>query len=177
MAGRPTNATKAKNRNLANARRILLEAKKTPPAQTPLKSVTPESGEVDNESSGDDIECTGWTGGISHYVSSDDDPIIISDDDNDDDDDDDDEVKELSGRELEEEVPKHSQPLEIASQSTTKLDACSAIMRKQTEGDWRRAESCRSLGYNKQSGRTKRRHEQLAREKAKEDAELRKRWV
>ena len=130
MAGRPTNATKAKNRNLANARQILLEAKKTPPAQTPSKSVIPESREVDNESSGDNIECTGWTGGISHYVSSNDDPIIILDNNNDDDDDNDNdnEVKELSGSELEEEVLKHSQPLEITLQSTTKLDACSAIM-------------------------------------------------
>ena len=32
-----------------------------------------------DESSGDEIECTGWTGGVAHYISSDEEPILIPD--------------------------------------------------------------------------------------------------
>lgn len=169
MVGRLTNAVKTKNKNLAHAQRILLETRKTPPVPTTLEHVTPENGEADDESSGDDVECTGWTGGISNYVSSDDEPIIISDDDEEE------EVEKLSGSELEEMAQKHLETMGVASHSITELDLRSAIMCKQTEGDWRRAESHRALGYNRQSGRTKRRHEQFVREKEEEDAKLRKR--
>lgn len=155
MAGRPTKATKIKQQNLARARQILLEARQMPPERTSSRSVTPKNGEADNDGSGDEVECTGWTGGVSNYVSSDDEPIIISDDEEEEG------VEELPEDELEEVVQKCLQTLEVASQPPTEPNMRPVIMRKRTEGDWRKAESRRSLGYNKQSGRTKRRHENL----------------
>ena len=173
MAGRPTNAAKTRMENLARAQQAKLEARKTPPDSPPHAGTT-ENGEADNESSRDnDIECTGWSGGVSHYVSSDDEPIIISGDDSEDDE----EVEELSGSELEELMGRQLKTPEVTSQPSAELNTYSKIMHQRTQGDWKKAESRRSLGYNKLSTRTKRYHEQVAREKAREDAKLRNRWV
>ena len=172
MVGRPTNAAQAKKRNLANARQHRLESRRVPTEPTSSDANTPENGEADDESSGDDIECTGWTGGVIHCLSSDDEPIVISSEDNDGG-----EVEELSGSELEEVVQERLRKLEATPQASDKPDAYSVITRKQTQKDWKKAESHRSLGHNGQSARTKRHHDWLAREKEKEDEKLRNRWV
>ena len=84
--------------NLARAQQAKLEARKTP-LDSPPHAGTTENGEADDKSSRDnDIECTGWSGGVSHCVSSSDEPIIISGNNSEDDK----EVEELSGSELEE---------------------------------------------------------------------------
>ena len=172
MAGRPTNIAKNRKENLARARQIRLEATRAPPEPSSSDTDTVENGQADSESSGDDVKCTGWNGGVSHYVSSDDKLIIISDDNSGEE-----EVGELSGSELEEVLQRHLKTLEVTLQSSAETNAHSAIMHEQTKKDWKKAESRRSLGYNGQSARTKRHHEQLARKKEKGDAKLRNRWV
>lgn len=173
MAGRPTNAAKTRKKNLARARQIRLEARRAPPKPSPSDTDTGKNGQADNESSEDDIKCTGWSGGVSHHVSSGDEPIIISDNTSEGEE----EVEELSGTPELEEVLQGSETPEVTPQSGAGTDAYSAIMQKQTGKDWKKAESRRSLGYNGQSARTKRYHEQLARKKEEENAKLRNRWV
>jgi len=170
MVGRPTNAAQTRKKNLARARQIRLEARQTPPEPISPNPDTPENGEADNESSGDEVECTGWSGGVAHYVSSSDEPIVISDDESEEE-----FVEELSGSELEEVARKCLGTPEAASKSSAEPSVHSAIMHKQTKKDWKKAESRRSLGYNGQSERTKRHHVRLAQEKEKEDAKLRSR--
>ena len=172
MAGRPTDAAQAKKRNLANAQQHWLESRRVPTEPTSSDANTPENGEADNESSGDDIECTRWTGGVIHCLSSSDEPIVISSEDSDGG-----EVEELSGSELEEVVQECLRKLEAALQASDKPDAYSLITCKQTQKDWKKAESHHSLGYNGQSVWTKRHHDWLAWEREKEDEKLRNRWV
>jgi len=63
-----------------------------------------ENQDVDDESSGDNnIKCTGWSGGVSHYIPSDEEPIVISDND----DDEEEVVEELSGSELEDTIQRY----------------------------------------------------------------------
>ena len=171
MVGRPKTAAKTKKENLARAQQIRVEARKAPPELSSSNTNAAENGEADDESSGDDIECTGWNGSVVHYVSSDDEPIVISDDDTEGEE----EVEELSGSELEEVLQRCLETPEAILQSNAETNRYSTIMRKRTEKDWKKAESCRSLGYNGQSARTKRHHEQLVRGKEKEDAKLRNR--
>jgi hypothetical protein len=170
MAGRPTNAAQTK-KNLAKARQIRLDRvqRQASPASTPFNTNTLEDGGADTESSGD-IKCTGWNGGISHWLSSDEEPIIISDDNSEEE-----EVEELSESELGERGQGHLQSPGVTSPLNTEPNAHSAISCKHTQKDWKKAESSRSLGYNGQSARTKRRMEQLAREKEKKNAKLRNR--
>ena len=121
---------------------------------------------------------------VSHCISSGDEPIVISDDD-----DSEEVVEELSGSELEDAIQQHrdrstamaivGQPVipvvaePPAMQPVTEPSALSAIEGPRTNQEWRKAESVRSLGYNGQSARTKRRKEKLTRDKEKKDAQLR----
>lgn len=182
-AGRPSNTTLSKNQSLALARRVRLEAGKaskvptTPPNPSPNNS---KNEDADNESSGDEIQCTGWSGGVTHYISSDEEHIFISDDD----DDEEEVVEELLGSELEEVAQRHRERL--AGTTTTKEpspaprqpeaepNTLSIIMGQRTNQEWKKAESTRSLGYNGQSARTKRHREKITRHKEIEDAKVRK---
>ena len=61
-----------------------------------IPAITPHPGnaenqDADDESSEDDIQCTGWSGGVAHYISSDEEPTFVSDSNEEE------EVKELSG--------------------------------------------------------------------------------
>ena len=122
---------------------------------------------MENESSSDKIKCTGWSGGVTHYVSSDEEPIFISDDDREE------EVEELSGSELEDAIQQCGEGLvgmttvkQAAARTTVgELPAAqpiaedgtpSILMDRRTNHEWKKAESTWSLGYNGQSAQTKR---------------------
>jgi len=172
-----------KNQSLALARQARLEARNiptTPPSPNPNNA---KNQDVDDESSGDEVECTGWTGGVTHYTS-DEEPILVSDGSEE-------EVEELSGSELEEVIQRHRERLAGASMEETPVarteessatvkrqmaepDALSVITTPRTNHEWKKAESTRSLGYNNQSVRTKRHRAKVARDKETEDAKLRK---
>ncbi|KAF9652333.1 hypothetical protein BDM02DRAFT_3109340 [Thelephora ganbajun] len=80
---RPSNAKSSKKQALALARQVRLEARKASKLATTPSSPSPNNAEnqdVDNESCGNEIECTGWSGGVTHYISSDEEPIFIGDD-------------------------------------------------------------------------------------------------
>ena len=64
--------------------------------------------------------------------------------------------------------------LEDSVQPKVEPDAFSVVMKKQTNQEWKGVESTRSLGYNGQSGRTKRCQRKTARDKEAVDAETRK---
>ena len=99
--GRPSNTALKKKQSLALTRQLSLEARKASrPAIIPPNpnSNNAENLDVENESSSDEIKCTGRSGGVIHYVSSDRGPIFISDDDREE------EVEELSGSELEDAI-------------------------------------------------------------------------
>lgn len=181
-AGRPSNAALSKNQSLALARQVRLEtgkASKTPTLPPNPSPNDAKNEDADNESSGDEIQCTGWSGGVTHYVSSDEEPIFISDDD-----DDEEVVEELSGSELEEVIQRHREQLggttttEESSPAPRQLEAepnmLSIIMGQRTNQEWKKAESTRSLGYNGQSFRMKRHREKIARDKEVEYAKARK---
>ena len=142
------------------------EGRQAPPESTPSTSKSTESSEVS-----DGIECTGWNGRVSYCLSSDNEPIVISDSCSEDE-----EIEEFVNG-LPEVMQEHPEELKAVSQLSVKPSRYSIISKKQTKGDWRKAESHHSLGYNGQSARTKRYHEQAAREKEKEDVKLRNRWV
>ena len=173
VQGRPSHIALNKNESLAIARQARLGARKA--FSKAKRSLIPNPNnatnqDADDESSGDEVECTGWSGGTTHYVSSDEGPIFISDDD----DEDEEEVEELSGSELEEVIQRHSEKLPAAAkQPIAELSPLSVIMGKRTNQEWRKAESTRSLRYSGQSARTKRHREKVARDKGVEDAKLR----
>ena len=96
VQGRPSNAALRKNEALALTRKARLVSRAPTAAVTPRPSDV-DNQDADNESSGDEIECTGWSGGVAHYISSDEEPIVISDSDEEEE-----EVKDLSWSEVEE---------------------------------------------------------------------------
>ena len=166
MVGRPTNAAQARKKNLARARQLRLERRRAPPESTPSTAESTESREVSGG-----IERTGWNGRVSHCPSSNDEPIVVSDSGSGDGG-----IEEFANG-LPEVMQEHPKELKAVSQFSVKPSGYSIISKKRTEGDWRKAGSHRSLGYNGQSARTKRYREHAAREKEKEDAKLRNRWV
>lgn len=186
--GRPSKASINKKKSLAFARKIRLGTKNfstavvSPPTPNAKDA---EDQDTEDKSSGEE---TGWSGGVTHCISSDEEPIFVSDDDEG-------EVEELSGSELEEAVRQGREGSEgttVMSQSATTVsegppamlgatvtpkadpNPFSAIMGQRTNHEWKKAERTRSLGYNGQSDRTKRRQEKALRDKEKIDAELRK---
>jgi hypothetical protein len=168
MVGRPTTTTSNKNRALALARQVRLETRRGPLAAIPPPIPTPsnvDNHDADDESSGDDIECTGWSGGVVHYISSDEEPIVVSDGESEDSE----VVEELSGSKLEEAIQQHSKRVP----ATAKPNTFPVIMNLRTNQEWKKAENIRSLGYNGRSTRTKRYQEKAARDKEKGDATLR----
>lgn len=168
MVGRPTKAANARKQGLARARQVRLEARRASPRDDSSGTGAAENGQAGDESSGDDAECTGWKGGVLHYVSSDE-TTVASEGDSE-------ELIELSGNEPEEVLEEELKTTGPTVQSNSEMNVSySAIMHTRTMKDWRKVESHRQLGYNGQSKRTKRHHEQLAREKGKEDAKLRNR--
>lgn len=181
VQGRPSNAVLRKKQSLALARQVCLETRKVSMAAMPRSNDT-ENQDADDESSEDEVECTGWSGGVTHYISSDDEPIFVSDSGEEED------VEELSGSELEEVIQRRlaratevGQPVARTEELSATVkrpivepNALSVIMGPQTSQKWKRAESTRSLGYNGQSVRTKRHRAKVARDKEEEDAKLRK---
>ena len=173
-----------RNQSLALARQARFKTGKAPQAaKTPL-SPNPndvEDQDADDESSGDEIECTGWSGGVAHYISSDEESILVSDDEEEEE-----EVEELSGSELEEVIQRHresttgrpavrrEEPSAMVKQPIAEPDALSAITGQRSNREWEEAESTRSLGYNGQSTQTKRHRAKAARDKEAGDAKLRK---
>ena len=186
VQGRPSKAALNKKKTLALARQVRLEIRHTPTATmvSPIPNTDTENQDAGDESPGDDIECTGWSGGVTHYISSDEEVDSLSNDS-------DEEVEELTGSELEgmiqrnrgesagvrvatEGLPAPSAKLEAPVQQRTEPAAVSVIMGQRTNREWKKAENARSLGYNGRSVRTKRRHEKAMRDKEAEDAKLRK---
>ena len=107
VQGQPLQATLNKNQSLALAQQVCFKTGKAPPAAKTPPSPNPnnvEDQDADNESSGDGIECTGWSGGVAHYISNEE-SILVSDDKEDE------EVKELLGSELEEIIQQHQERL------------------------------------------------------------------
>ena len=188
VLGRPSKAALNKRKSLAHAREI--KAKKSSAPSAAPETDNTENQDADSESSEDKVvECTGWSGGVAHCVSSDGGPILIGDSDEE-------VVEELSGSELEEAVQKNmersarrtveQQPAaaameepsatpEAATQSEVKPDMISVITGQRSQKEWDKAESSRSLRYNGRSARSKRHREKKARDKETEDAKLRKR--
>ena len=140
---------------------------------------------MEKESSSDEIKCTGWSGGVTHYVSSNKEPVFISDDDGEE------EVEKLSGSELEDTIWQCGEGLvgmttmkQAAVRTTVgELPAAqpiagdgtpSVLMDRWTNHKWKKAESTRSLGYNGQSAQTKRHRAKVMRDQETEDAKLRK---
>ena len=66
---------------------------------------------MEGESSGDEVQCTGWSGGVAHHLSSDEEPDFISDDEGEEED-----VEELSGSELEE-AQRHAVSRRLSTRS------------------------------------------------------------
>ena len=121
-----------------------------------------------NISSDSEDEVTTWTGGVNYIH------FVDTESENDSDgesewsqfgDDD-----EMVGEELVESL-KNQQEKEIQAFQPTVYDK---LRRTITQEEWKKAESCRSLGYNKLSKRTKQRRDHDARLKEREDLALRK---
>ena len=182
--GRPSKAMLNLKKSLALARKAQLKAR----TARALNADATEDEGADNESSEGEVECTGWSGGLAHYISSDEEPIFISDSDEEED-----EVEELSGNELEELIQQNlkrltgtnmvgqpagtaKEPLSAMASTQLKAEpnAFSVVMKKRTDQEWKGVESTRSLGYNGRSDRTKRHLDKKARDKETEDAKMRK---
>ena len=192
VQGHPPKAVSEKKKSIAFARQARLKARKA--SKAVITPPTPNTNGTENQDAGDEefeeeIECTGWSGEVMHYVPSDGEPILISDDDEDK------EVEELLGSELEEVIRQdrerlvgatavEQQAASVTEETSAKLEATvqpeaessipSVIMGKRTNQEWRKAESARSLGYNGQSAQTKRRQDKATRDKETEDKKLRK---
>ena len=105
----------------------------------------------------------GWDGDVNQAGESDDDDYSS---------DSGEELQELEGIEL-------LQSLELCSTKEKELQAASAqyleLLRNVSQKEWEKAETNRGLGYSGLSVRTKRRHNQKAREKEANDAVMRQR--
>ena len=196
--GRPSKAALKKKQSLSNARKARHPLKNRPTtgvisSGSDTNNAENQPEKADDEDSGEEVECTGWSGGVVHYVSSDEEPILVSDEEED--------IDELSGSELEEimrlnrekgeELPDVTDTGGLSTQPPTDttdtevvletpegpepgVDALSIVMAKRTNQEWKRAETTRSLGYNGRSKRTKRHQAKLARDKETENAKVRK---
>ena len=135
-------------------------------------------------SSGGEVECTGWSGGVAHCISSDEELAATSGGSED-------EVDELSGSELEEVIQQNrersvrgmaagqpaldtAEPSLTAENPAAKHDRFPIIMASRSNQEWTKAESTWSLGYNGQAPQMKRHREKAARDKEAENAKLRK---
>ena len=164
--GCPSKAMLNLKKFLALARKAQLKAR----TARALNADATENEGADNESSEGEVECTGWSGGLAHYISSDEEPIFISDSDEEED-----KVEELSGNELEELIQQNlkrltgtnmvGQPAGTAKEPLSAMASMqlkgepnmfSIVMKKQTNQEWKGVESTQSLGYNGQSDQTKR---------------------
>lgn len=189
--GRPSKAALNKNRSLTLARQVRLGVRNTSAAViSPPTTDVNNVGNQDaaNKSSGDEVECTGWSGGVTHCISSDEEQIDASGDNEVE------EVEELSGSELEEVIQRNRERftgkaaiawpvaraterlpamLKATVQQKSEPSPFSDIMGKRTNREWKKAENTRSLGYSGHSARTRRRQEKAMRDKEAEDAKLR----
>ena len=134
-------------------------------------------------SSGGEVGCTGWSGGVAHYISSDEELAATSGGSED-------EVDELSGSELEviqqnrersargmaagQPALDTAEPSLTAENPAVKHDRFPIIMALRSNQEWTKAESTRSLRYNGRAPRTKRHREKAVRDKEAENAKLRK---
>jgi hypothetical protein len=122
-----------------------------------------------------DIECTGWTGDISHVLSDSEDDEDWEDADSEDsedseesesdeDSDEDFDLEELEGQDLVEGLRKCWE-LELELQKLTQPTSYEVLLQKKTSKEWKTAEAKRGLGYNGLSDRRKREINQKLREK------------
>jgi hypothetical protein len=117
-----------------------------------------------------DDECE-WEGGVNHVLSSDSGTDWTK---SDSDSDPQSDFSELEGQELVESLQSClEKELEMLGSQTPYEKV---LIRRLTLGDWKKAEGNRGFGYTGNSDRSKRRKEQQAREKAKQDEVLRQRY-
>jgi hypothetical protein len=119
----------------------------------------------------DDAECTKWSGGVNHILSSDSDSVPFDTDTDTDTDSDSEGFEELEGDELLESLQRQG-----AQEQAERLKRITAYEKLQWNiggREWKQAESNRKLGYTGNSARTRRRHEKAARDKSNEDEKLR----
>jgi len=117
----------SKNKSLTIARQAHLHARKAPTAATMSPGPgpnSPKNQDADDENPGDEIQCTGWSRGVAHCISSDEEPILISDNN---DDGDEEEVEELSGSELEELIQQRMEGLAGTMTATVAIAAIVAM--------------------------------------------------
>lgn len=112
-----------------------------------------------------DTEETRWTGGVDHVPDSEDDGSDYSWADTSDDD-----GSESDASDFE----RLEKSLQHELKLLTEPSPYEMLMKPRVKEDWKKAERNRGLGYTGKSGRTTRRHEKEARDKAVKDAELRK---
>ena len=74
VQGCPSTVSIKKKESLALARKVRLENLKIPKVPPTHSANDTEYLDAHGESSGDKIECTGWTGGVAQYISSGEDP-------------------------------------------------------------------------------------------------------
>jgi hypothetical protein len=133
-----------------------------------LNSPSPEHI-ITEELPDDDFECTRWTGGVNHHVSSESDSdsdfgLSTSESESEE------EFSELEGDDLLESLQRQAaEEAELLKKPTPYEE----LKRNIQAPEWKKAEAKRGFGYTGNSGRTKRRHEKVARDKGVEDAKSR----
>lgn len=127
------------------------------------------------ESFSSDEECS-WQGGVNHIPTDSEWEVAESNSTSDSGSDEGSELEELEGAELLNSLQREMEMVDSLVPAAGRTPTAYELLdpRKLTAKDWKKAESNRHLGYNGLSGRTQRRKEQQAREKAESDAQLRK---
>ena len=157
---------KARKKNLFNSGGVEISPIASSETGSPAEDL-----EMESES---DVECTGWTGGISHpfKLSDSEDDSVWLDSDTDVDSDEDFDLEELEGQDLVEGLKKYwEQELQLLTQQTP----YELLLQKKTSRDWKTAEAKRGFGYNGLSDRRKREVNQKLREKEERDKVIRER--
>ncbi len=131
-------------------------------------------GAIPISSDSDADECTQWTGGVNHELSDTESDLTwveTSTADSDSTESSEDDMSEVEGDDIVESVRAS---LEHEIKLLAIPTQYEQISRKLTADDWKKAEKNRSLGYNGNSDRTKRREAKTARDKGIHDKEMRK---
>jgi hypothetical protein len=171
--GRPSKKSILKRESAARARLSARNFTSVSPAvrilEQPCEASSYPCRALDtNEDFDPENECS-WEGGVNHAMPdsegdwSDDNSLDIEPEA------DDDEIHELHGEDLLASLQAEQEHLD-AVRCKVKAGMYEILARPIRLKEWKEAESKRSLGYNKHSGRTARRHKQAAREKEAEDA-------
>jgi hypothetical protein len=157
----------------AHKAKALQYAKNSECAQDSEHESTSSAAQRGSKGCESESECD-WHGGVNHFPSDSDwDSLNDSDWKTDSSSESDfGDVSELEGDEL---IESLQATLEAEMQIISIPTPYEQILKPHTSGDWRKAESNRSLGYNKLSGCTQRRQALEAREKEKLDSVARER--